>query len=41
MTNAADGSVLGDDCITYYSATLGGAGALTEIPVIIDDTIKL
>jgi hypothetical protein len=40
MANAADGSVLGDDCITYYSATLGGAGALTEIPVIIDDTIS-
>ena len=40
MANAADGSVLGDDCITYYSATLGGSGALTEIPVIIDDTIS-
>ena len=40
MPNAADGSVLGDDCITYYSATLGGSGALTEIPVIIDDTIS-
>lgn len=39
MTNAADGSVLGDDCKMYYSATLGGAGSLTEIPVIIDDTI--
>ena len=40
MANAADGSVLGDDCITYYSATLGGSGALTEIPVIIDETIS-
>jgi hypothetical protein len=40
MANAADGSVLGDDCKTYYSATLGGAGALTEIPVIIDETIS-
>ena len=40
MANAADGSVLGDDCKTYYSATLGGAGALTEIPVIIDDTVS-
>ena len=39
MPNAADGSVLGDDCKMYYSATLGGAGSLTEIPVIIDDTI--
>ena len=40
MANAADGSVLGDDCKTYISATLGGAGALTEIPVIIDETIS-
>lgn len=40
MTNAADGSVLGDDCKMYYSATLGGSGSVTEIPVIIDDTIS-
>ena len=39
MPNAADGSVLGDDCKLYYSATLGGAGTLTEIPVVIDDAI--
>lgn len=39
MPTVADGSVLGDDCKMYYSATLGGAGTLTEIPVIIDDTI--
>ena len=40
MPNVADGSVLGDDCKLYYSATLGGAGALTEIPVVIDDAIS-
>jgi hypothetical protein len=40
MPNVADGSVLGDDCKLYYSATLGGAGALTEIPVVIDDAIN-
>lgn len=40
MPTAADGSVMGDNCKTYYSATLGGAGTLTEIPVIIDDTIS-
>ena len=39
MPNAADGSVLGDDCKLYYSATLGGSGSLTEIPVVIDDAI--
>ena len=39
MPNAADGSVLGDDCKLYYSATLGGSGTLTEIPVVIDDAI--
>jgi hypothetical protein len=39
MTAAADGSVLGDDCKLYYSATLGGAGALTEIPEVIDVTV--
>jgi hypothetical protein len=40
MPTAAAGSVYGDNCKMYYSATLGGAGALTEIPVIIDDTIS-
>lgn len=39
MPTAADGSVYGDNCKTYYSATLGGAGVLSEIPVIIEDTI--
>jgi hypothetical protein len=39
MPTAADGSVLGDDAKLYYSATLGGAGTLTEVPVVIDDTI--
>ena len=39
MPTAADGSVYGDNCKMYYSATLGGAGALTEIPVVIDDSI--
>lgn len=40
MPTASDGSVMGDNCKTYYSATLGGAGVLTEIPVIIDDTVS-
>lgn len=40
MPNAADGSVLGDNCQLHYSATLGGAGALTEVPVVIDDSIS-
>lgn len=40
MPNAADGSVYGDDCKLYYSATLGGSGALTEVPVIISDSIN-
>jgi hypothetical protein len=39
MPTAADGSVLGDDCKLFYSATLGGAGTLTEVPVVIDDTL--
>lgn len=38
MPAAPDGSVLGDDCKLYYSATLGGAGTLTEIPQVIDVT---
>lgn len=38
MPAAPDGSILGDDCKLYYSATLGGAGALTEIPQVIDIT---
>lgn len=40
MPAAADGSVLGDNCQLHYSATLGGAGALTEVPVVIDDSIS-
>ncbi len=40
MPTAAPGSVLGDDCKLYISATLGGSGALTEVPVSIDDTIS-
>jgi hypothetical protein len=40
MPAAADGSVLGDNCQLHYSATLGGSGALTEVPVIIDDAIN-
>lgn len=39
MPTAADGSVLGDDAKLYFSATLGGSGTLTEVPVVIDDTI--
>ena len=39
MVDAVAGSILGDDCKLYYSATLGGSGVLTEIPVIIDDTL--
>jgi hypothetical protein len=40
MPAAADGSVYGDDCKFYYSATLGGAGTLTEVPVIISDSVN-
>jgi hypothetical protein len=40
MPAASPGSVLGDDCKLYFSATLGGAGALTEVPVSIDDTVS-
>jgi hypothetical protein len=40
MPTAADGSVLGDNCQLHYSATLGGSGALTEVPVVIDDAIN-
>lgn len=39
MVTAAPGSILGDDCKTYYSATLGGEGSLTEIPTVIDDQL--
>lgn len=37
MADATPGSVYGDECKLYYSATLGGAGSLTEVPVVIDD----
>jgi hypothetical protein len=40
MPTAAPGSVYGDNCKAYYSATLGDAGTLIEIPVAIDDTIS-
>ena len=40
MPAAADGAVLGDNCQLHYSATLGGAGALTEVPVVIDDGVN-
>lgn len=40
MTNAANGSIHGDDCKMYYSATLGGEGALTEIPQVIDSSMN-
>ncbi len=39
MPTADAGSVYGDNCKLYFSATLGGAGALTEAPVVIEDTI--
>ena len=40
MPDAANGSIHGDDCKLYYSATLGGEGSLTEIPQVIDDTLN-
>lgn len=40
MPTVLDGSVLGDECKLYFSATLGGAGTLTEVPVVIEDTIS-
>ena len=40
MTNAANGSIHGDECKLYFSATLGGEGSLTEIPQVIDDTLN-
>lgn len=40
MTNAADGSILGDNCKVYYSATLGGEGTVTEIPQVIDANVE-
>ena len=39
MTDATPGAVYGDDAKLYYSATLGGAGALTEIDCVVDDTV--
>ncbi len=38
MTTAANGSIHGDQCKVYYSATLGGLGSLTEIPQVIDSS---
>lgn len=40
MTDATPGAVYGDDAKLYYSATLGGAGALTVVDCVIDDTIN-
>lgn len=40
MPTVLDGSVLGDEAKAYLSATLGGAGALTELPLVIEDTIS-
>jgi len=39
MPAAATGAVYGDDAKLYYSATLGGAGSLTEIDCVVDDTV--
>jgi hypothetical protein len=39
MVAAATGAIYGDDAKLYYSATLGGAGALTEIDCVVDDTV--
>ncbi len=44
MTDAAPGSVMGDDCKAYYSASLAASngtwsGSLTEIPLTVEDTI--
>lgn len=40
MVAATPGAVYGDDAKLYYSATLGGAGSLTVIDCVIDDTIN-
>jgi hypothetical protein len=40
MPAAIIGPRLGDDAKMYYSATLGGAGALTEVDCVIDDEIS-
>jgi len=40
MTDATPGAVYGDDAKLYYSATLGGAGSLTVVDCVIDDTIN-
>jgi hypothetical protein len=40
MPAAVIGPRLGDDAKLYYSATLGGAGALTELDCVIDDEIS-
>lgn len=39
MTAATPGAVYGDDAKLYYATTLGGAGALTEVDCVIDDSI--
>ena len=40
MPAATPGAVYGDDAKLYYSATLGGAGSLTVIECVIEDTIN-
>ena len=40
MADAVPGAVYGDDAKLYYSATLGGAGGLTEVGCVVDDTIN-
>lgn len=40
MTAAVPGAVYGDDAKLYYSATLGGAGALTDIGCVVDDSLS-
>jgi len=41
MPTATAGPVYGDNARLYYSATLGGAGALTEIDCVIDDAVNV
>ncbi len=40
MVDVTPGSMLGDNCKVYYSATLGGEGAVTEIPQVIDANVE-
>jgi hypothetical protein len=40
MVDAVAGPIYGDDAKLYYSATLGGAGAVTELDAVIDDAVN-